>query len=65
MLIEYHFKIKHVKRSDNARADALSKKKKLQENNKMSGALFKKSSNRKIWYNHPQLSGIYKALKSL
>jgi len=29
MLAEYYFKIKHVKRSDNARADALSKKEEL------------------------------------
>jgi len=48
MLAEYHFKIKHVKGLDNARADALSKKEELQRNNKVSGALFEKSSNRKI-----------------
>jgi len=29
MLAEYHFKIKHVKGSDNARADALSRKEEL------------------------------------
>jgi len=29
MLTKYHFKIKHVKKSDNAKADALSRKKKL------------------------------------
>ena len=65
MLIEYHFEIEHVKESNNARADALNKKKELQRDDKMSGALFKKSSNGKIWYNHPQLSKTYKALKSL
>ena len=65
MLVEYHFKIEHVKGSDNTKADALSRKEKLQENNKVSGALFKESSNRKIWYNHPQLSGTHKALKNL
>ena len=27
MLAEYYFKIKHVKKSDNTRADALNKKK--------------------------------------
>jgi len=48
MLEEYYFKIKHVKESDNARADALSKKEELQRNNKVSGALFKESSNKKI-----------------
>ena len=48
MLTEYHFKIEHIKGSDNAKADALSRKEELQKNNKMSGALFKKSSNGKI-----------------
>ena len=54
MLAEYHFKIEHVKRLDNAKADALSKKEELQKNNKVSGALFKKDSNRRIRYNHLQ-----------
>jgi len=48
MLTEYHFKIKHVKGSDNAKADILSRKKELQRNNKVSGALFKENSNGKI-----------------
>jgi len=65
MLAEYYFKIKHVKESDNAKADALSRKKELQRNNKVSGALFKESSNGKIRYNHPQLSETHKALESL
>ena len=65
MLAEYHFKIEHVKKSDNARTDTLSRKKELQKNNKMSGTLFKKNSNRKIWYNHPQLLKTHKTPKSL
>jgi len=65
MLAEYYFKIEHVKRSDNARADALSRKKELQGNDKVSGALFKESNNGRIRYNHPQLLKTYKALKSL
>jgi len=65
MLIKYHFEIKHVKGLDNARADALSKKEELQRNNKMSEALFKESSNRKIRYNYPQLLKTHKILKSL
>ena len=48
MLTEYYFKIEHVKGSDNARADALSRKEKLQRNNKVLGTLFKKSSNERI-----------------
>jgi len=62
---EYHFKIEHVKESDNAKADTLSKKKELQRNDKMSGALFKENSDGKIWYNYPQLLKTHKALKSL
>ena len=65
MLIEYYFEIEHVKRSDNAKADALSRKEKLQRDNKMSGAMFKESSNRKIQYNHPQLLETYEVPKSL
>ena len=53
ILAEYHFEIEHVKESDNARADTLSRKEELQKNDKMSGALFKESSNGKIRYNHP------------
>jgi len=41
-----------------------TKKKELQRSDKVSGALFKESSNGKIWYNHPQLSGIHKAPES-
>ena len=48
MLTEYHFKIKHIKKTDNARADALSKKKELQRNNKVSETLLKLKENMKI-----------------
>jgi len=65
MLAEYHFKIKHVKKSDNAKTNALSRKKKLQRSDKVLGTLFRKNNNGKIQYNHPQLSGTHEALKSL
>jgi len=65
MLIEYYFKIEHVKESDNARANALSRKEELQKDDKMSGTLFKEDSNKRIKYNYPQLLGTYKVLKSL
>ena len=65
MLTEYHFKIKHVKGSDNARANIFNKKKELQSNNKMSGALLKLKENGKIQYNHFQLAETHKALISL
>ena len=64
MLIKYHFKIKHVKGLDNAKADALSRKKELQENDKVSGALLKSDKNGKIRYNHPQLLETHKVLKN-
>ena len=64
MLTEYYFKIKYIKGTDNTKADALSKKKKLQNNNKISGALLKLKGNIKIWYNHPQLTRTHKALKN-
>jgi len=48
MLTEYHFKIKYVKGLNNAKTDALSRKKKLQRSDKVSGTLFKENSNKKI-----------------
>ena len=65
MLVKYYFKIEHVKKSDNTRADALSRKEKLQKSDKVSGTLFKENSNKKIWYNHPQLSKTHEAPESL
>ena len=48
MLAEYHFEIKHIKGSDNAKADTLSKKKELQSSNKVLKALLKLKENGKI-----------------
>jgi len=56
MLIEYYFKIQHTKGTDNARADALSRKTKLQNNKKPLGALLQKDKDRLIWYNYPKLA---------
>jgi len=42
MLIEYHFEIQHTKGTDNARADALSRRAELQSNKKLLGALLRK-----------------------
>jgi len=39
MLIKYYFKTQYTKGTDNAQADALSRKAKLQNNNKPLGAL--------------------------
>jgi len=48
MLVKYYFKIKHVKKLNNVRADIFNRKEKLQNSNKMSGALFKLKENGKI-----------------
>jgi len=69
MLTEYHFKIQHTKGIDNVRADALSRKAKLQNNKKPSGALLQKNQDRLIRYNYPKIiatkkSQIYKLLDS-
>ena len=42
MLIEYHFEIQYTKGTDNARADALSRKAELQSDEKLLGALLRK-----------------------
>jgi len=42
MLTKYHFKIQHTKDIDNAQADALSRKAKLQNNKKPLGALLRR-----------------------
>ena len=55
MLIEYYFKIQYTKGIENARADALSRKAKLQNNKKLLGAMLRKDEDRLIRYNHPKL----------
>ena len=52
MLVKYHFEIEHVKRLNNTKADALSRKKELQKSNKVLEALFKENNNKKIRYNY-------------
>ena len=48
MLVKYHFEIEHIKKLNNARADALSRKEELQNNNKILRALLKLRENKKI-----------------
>jgi len=52
MLAKYYFKIKYIKGIDNVRADALSKKIKLQDNKKVKGAILRKDEDGKIRYNY-------------
>ena len=55
ILIEYYFKIQYTKGTKNARADALSRKAKLQNNKKLLGVMLKKDSNGLIRCNYPKL----------
>ncbi len=55
MLLKYHFKIKHIKRTNNARVDIFSRKVELQGLEKPSGAILKFYKDRKIKYNYLKL----------
>jgi hypothetical protein len=52
ILIEYYFKIKHIKSTDNTKADILNKKTELQGNKKLLGVMLHIDKDRKIRYNH-------------
>ena len=52
MLAEYYFKIKHIKGTDNTRADTLSRKAELQSKEKIKGAILRMDNNGKIKYNY-------------
>jgi hypothetical protein len=52
ILAEYYFKIKHIKGTDNIKADILSRKTKLQSNKKLLGVILHINKNRKIRYNY-------------
>ena len=55
MLLKYHFEIKHIKNTNNARADAFSWKVKLQRLKKLLGAILKLYRDKKIKYNYLKL----------
>jgi len=52
MLAEYYFKIKYIKGTDNARADALNRKAELQDNKKVKGVILRMDEDSKIKYNY-------------
>ena len=71
MLIEYYFKIQYTKGIENIRADALSRKAKLQNNKKLLGAILHKDKDGLIRYNYlklvatrEELEKVYKILES-
>ena len=55
MPIEYYFKIQYTKGTKNIRAEALSRKAKLQNNKKLLGEILRKDKNRLIRYNYPKI----------
>ena len=65
ILVKYHFKIKYISRINNIKADTLSKKVEIQGGEKPLGAILKLGENRKVRYNHLQLTGTHEALESL
>ena len=58
MLIKYYFKIQYTKETENVRADALSRKAKLQNNKKLLGVLLRQDKDRLIRYNYLKLIAI-------
>ena len=56
MLAEYYFKIQYTKGTENARADILSRKAKLQNNKKLLEALLRQNKDRLIRYNYLKLT---------
>ena len=61
ILVKYHFQIKYIKGTDNAKADILSKKVKLQDNKKLLNIILRLNKDRKIRYNYLKLIAVYKA----
>jgi len=52
MLAEYYFKIKYIKGTDNAKADALSRKVELQDKEKIKEVILRMDNNGRIRYNY-------------
>ena len=71
MLTEYYFEIQYTKGTNNARVDALSKKAKLQSDDKLLGAILRKDKEGLIRYNYPkiivirEISQTYEILESV
>ena len=64
MLIEYYFEIQYTKGTKNTRADVLSRKAELQNNEKPLGVILRKDEDGLIRYNYPKLAATYKILES-
>ena len=55
MLVEYYFKIQYTKGTENIRVDVLSRKAKLQNNEKLLGVILYKDKDGLIRYNYPKI----------
>ena len=66
ILIEYYFKIQYTKGTKNIRVDVLSRKAKLQNNEKLLGAMLRKDKDGLIRYNYPKITATqeYELLES-
>ena len=64
ILVEYYFKIKHIKGTNNIKADTLSRKVKLQGNKKLLDVILRIDKDSKIKYNYLKLIAVYKVPKS-
>jgi len=65
MLVEYYFKIEHIKGTDNTRVDALSRKAKLQGKENIKGVILRIDNNGKIRYNYLQLAATQEELEKI
>jgi len=63
MLVEYYFKIEHIKGIDNTKVDILSRKVELQDNKKVKEVILRIDKDSKIRYNYLQLTATYKELE--
>jgi len=52
MLVEYYFKIKYIKGTDNIKVNIFSRKVELQDNKKVEGAILRMEEDGKIKYNY-------------
>ena len=59
MLFKYYFKIEYINGKDNERADTLSRRAELQGNKKPLGVILRLDKDRRVRYNHLQLTGTH------
>jgi len=52
ILVEYYFKIKYIKGTNNTKVDAFSRKAELQSKEKIKGAILKMDNDGRIRYNY-------------